>query len=456
MMGVALGCWGALNQHIMHWCNWRAGIFLTGIVVVAAPLAAQNWDVPAVVAGEVSSATGGKLTVGLEERERYEIRTGTAFGNAAGIETGLVRTRLSLTFEDAWFKVSGMMQDSRAPWYGPNAPGSVRDDADLHEAYIELLPERKSGFTAAVGRRMLNYGEGRLIGTPQWSNTSRTYDYARATWMTKWARVDALLVSPIVFRPDEFNRPTLGNRVWGVYASLPDLVKRAVVDVYLLRHDQNRPGGFTGGSTRDGTDRLGVNTLGFRAAGPFSAGWRYSVEGAAQDGRVGAANHRAGAWYSLVGRRWRALDVSVEYKFASGAENPRDLSRSRTFDQLYPANHDKFGHEDLFGWRNTHNLRSLATYEFSKRWSWSVMYNQFWLASPCDALYNGSGGAIVRSASCSAGRHVGQEADIFTVYRYKHFQIGAGYGYFAPGEFVRQTTHGVGPTYVYVFHTYSL
>jgi hypothetical protein len=425
-------------------------------MLLPAGAGAQTWDVPGTLAGEVSTGTAGKLKIGLEQRERYEIRDGNAFGAAPDIDTGLVRTRVSLTFQNSWVRVSGMMQDSRAPWYGENAPATVRDPADLHEAYFELLPERKTGFTAAAGRRMLNYGEGRLIGTPQWSNTSRTYDFARAGWSWKRARVEALLVSPIVFRPAEFNRPVLGNRVWGVYSSFPDIVKKALVEAYVLRHDQNRPGGFTGGNRVAGTDRLGVNTAGFRLAGPFGGGWRYSVEAAAQNGTVGAARHRAGAWYSLVGRKWRALDVTAEYKFASGTANPKDASRTGTFDQLYPANHDKFGHEDLLGWRNIHNLRSLAAYEVRKGWTWNLMYDQFWLASACDALYSGSGGAIARSAGCAAGKHVGQEIDVFTVYKYKHFQVGAGYGYFAAGEFLRRTTPGVGPTYVYIFHTYTM
>jgi hypothetical protein len=84
------------------------------------------------------------------------------------------------------------------------------------------------------------------------------------------------------------------------------------------------------------------------------------------------------------------------------------------------------------------------------------MYSNFWLASACDSLYNGSGKSIARSASCSAGSHVGQEADIFAVYKYKHFQFGAGYGYFFTGKFLQQTTPGVSPTYVYIFHSYSL
>jgi hypothetical protein len=175
---------------------------------------------------------------------------------------------------------------------------------------------------------------------------------------------------------------------------------------------------------------------------------------------VGPAHHRGAAWFSSLSRRWtlagKPLDVSGEYKFASGARNPKDASLSRTFDQLYPANHDKFGHQDLFGWRNIHNVRSLATYGVAKNFAVNFMYNNSWLASAFDSLYNGSGKSIVKSANGWAGRHVGQEADVFATYKYKHFQAGAGYGYLFPGVFIQRTTPGVAPSYLYVFHTYSL
>jgi hypothetical protein len=267
-------------------------------------------------------------------------------------------------------------------------------------------------------------------------------------------------VSPVKVQSDAFNRPVLGDRVWGVYGTLPNIGRKTLLDLYFLRHDQNRPGGFTGGSKAAGTDRVGVNTIGFRVAGPMAQGLKFSIEAAAQNGLVGPAHHRGSAWFSSVSRRWtvgaRPLDLSAEYKFASGARNPKDASLSRTFDQLYSANHDKFGHQDLLGWRNIHNVRSLATYGVSKAFAVNVMYNQFWLASPCDSLYNGSGKSIARSATCSAGAHVGQEADLFAVLKYKHFQFGAGYGYFAAGRFLQMTTPGASPSYVYIFHSYSL
>jgi hypothetical protein len=84
------------------------------------------------------------------------------------------------------------------------------------------------------------------------------------------------------------------------------------------------------------------------------------------------------------------------------------------------------------------------------------MYISWWLASERDALYSSSGKVIARSTAGTAGRHVGQETDIFGTYRHHRFTFGAGYGHMFKGAFVRNATPGVSPTYLYLFHTYSL
>jgi hypothetical protein len=383
---------------------------------------------------------GVKLT--FEQRVRYESREGRNFA--------LARTRLGVSLRAAeWLRLSAMAQDSRAPWYGPGAPNTVRDPIDLQEAYVELFGDRKSGFGMTAGRMMLNYGEARLLGSPQWSNLSRTWDHARLYYRLPKARLEALMVSPVKIRIGEFNRPVLGDRIWGTYNAFPNFCRKNLLEVYLLRHDQNQPGAV----------KLGVNTLGFRLGGPFAAGSSFSVEAALQTGKAGLARHRAGAWFASLSRRWtvgrRTLDLSGEYKFASGTDDPRNPSRSGTFDQLYPANHDKFGHQDLFGWRNIHDARSLAAWGLTKSLALNFMYNSFWLASARDSLYNGSGRSIARSGAGAAGRHVGQEADAFATYKYSHFQFGAGCGRFFKGGFINQTTPALRPTYLYVFHTVS-
>lgn len=429
-------------------------------ILFATPTLGQNWDLGARLGDHVSETTTGKLKLSFEQRVRYETREGVSFGRDPDLTTGLARSRFGLTWKAAkWLKLSAMAQDSRAPWYGPNAPNTVRDRLDVQESYVELFGDNKKGFGMSAGRMMLNYGEARLIGSPQWGNLSRTWDQARTWYRLGWAQLEVLLISPVKVRIGEYNRPVLGDRIWGTYNTFPGFVGKNLLELYVLRHDQNRPGGFTGGTKAAGTDKLGVNTFGFRLAGPLASGMKYSFETAFQRGKAGAGRHRALAWFGMVSRRWsigkRTFDLSGEYKYASGTDDPSDATRSGTFDQMYPSGHDKFGHQDLFGWRNLHNARSLGSYGLTKSLALNVMYNSFWLASVRDALYSGAGKAIVRSAAGTAGRHVGQEADLFATYKYKHFQVGAGYGYFFKGGFVNKTTAGVRPTYLYLFHTYS-
>jgi hypothetical protein len=267
--------------------------------------------------------------------------------------------------------------------------------------------------------------------------------------------LELLLVSPVKVRPDEFNRPVLGDHVWGAYNSFPRLFHEMLLEAYVLRREQNRPGGFAGGNRALGTDRLRVETFGFRLAGPLAGGTKITLEGAVQTGRVGPVQHRGAAWASGVSHSGKLsgkpVEASIEYKYASGNGNPQDPARSRTFDQLYPANHDKFGHQDLFGWRNIHNLRAVATAGLVKNFAVNVMYDGLWLASVRDALYNGAGRPIAISVNGTAGRHVGEELDVFGTYRFKHSVLGAGYGYLLKGRFMRSTTLGVNPNYVYCF-----
>ncbi len=403
----------------------------------------------------------GKLLVRAEIRSRYDARQGVAFGSGPDVDAILVRGRLGLTYTPvSWFRVAGTAQDSRAPLYGPNAPGTVRDSVDLYESYFDLFPDRQRGLGISAGRTDLRYGEGRLVATSAWSNVPRSFDNARVYYRLPKARLELLFISPVKVRVGEFNRPALGERLWGTYNSFPAFYKGMLLEAFALRREQNRPGGFNGGSTALGTDRLTVNTFGFHLAGRLARGANFAADGALQTGRIGAARHRAGGWVSNVSRRWmlsgRALDLLGEYKYASGTADPADPAHTGTFDQLYASNHDRFGHQDLFGWRNIHNLRSLGTIEILKSLAFSAMYSEFWLASARDALYSGSGTAMARSAGGVAGRHVGREFDVFATYKFKRTLFGAGYGYLFKGEFIRATTPGVNSRYVYCFQGFTL
>ena len=415
-------------------------------------LVAQDWNPGQELNATLKESTDGRLQFSFEERVRFEIRTGNNFGSSPDLENPLIRTRIGASFLITdWLKISAMGQDARAPDYGGTAPNTARDTMDLQEGYIELFPGKTAPVGAIFGRQMVTFGEGRLIGIPQWRNTSQTFDTARFHFLVPGVRLEFLMVSIVKVLPDEFNRPELGDRVVGTYDAFTRLIPKSTVEGYFLRHDQNRPGGFT----QPGS--LGTNTYGGRAAGPLRMGLKYSVEAAAQNGHTGALVHRGYAWFSSVSRTvnaWRPLDLSVEYKFASG-NSGADKTRETTFDQLYPSNHDKFGHEDLFGWRNIRNLRSLETAHITKKIAMNLMYDNWWLADPHDALYNSSGKSIAVRAKGNAGTHVGQELDAFAAYQSNGWQYGLGFGHLFAGEYLRNATPGVNTRYLYIFQSFS-
>jgi hypothetical protein len=400
----------------------------------------------------LKDSTGGKVSVSVEERTRWEEKYGNNFGKDKNQQDMLSRLRIGMTYQPVkWFTVSGLGQDGRAPFYGPGAPSSMRDSMDLHEGYV-LFGTEKHGFDFSAGRRMLNYGETRVIGVPQWSNTSRTYDYGRFEFANKNMTLDALMISPVAVLPDSFNNPELGNRFWGTYNVFPKLWRGTSVDAYALRHSQNKIGGWKTAGT------LGTNTYGARVYGPLPAHFAYSLEAIGQNGHSGALDQRAYAWFTGASRQFKfgamPLDSSVEYKGASGSHYGSD--HSSTFDQLTPANHDKFGHMDLFGWRNLKTFKALETLQVKKSLAFNVMYTDESLFSASDALYNSSGSKISISTKGLAGTRVGQELDSFATFKVHQHTFYAGFGHFFKGEFVDNTTAGINPRYFYIAQQYNI
>jgi hypothetical protein len=397
----------------------------------------------------LAERTGGQVQLIFELRSRVENRPGQSFGAEPGLFADFTRYRIGIIYKPvSWLRLVAVGMDARAPIYGTPAPSSARDPLDLHEGYIELRPDAKTGFGAIAGRQAANYGDTRLIGSPQWAYIPRIYDGARVYWRTGRVRLEGLLLAPVKLSSTGWNHPVLGDRVVGTYNTI-DLHKNMSTEFYVLRHHQNRPGGF------NGVGRYITNSFGAHVFGPIANGFRYNVEGIAQVGDIGPLPHRANAWALQMGKRTtlagRAIDLMAEYKYASGGSRS---DRSGTFDQLFPAAHDKLGHADVLGWRNVRNIKAAATWSWTKSFTVNAMYNNSWLADPRDAVYNSQGRAVARSATGKDGSHIGQEADLFVTYKRSGWTSGAGYGYFFSGEMLRRTT-STNPQYMYVYQSYS-
>ncbi len=401
---------------------------------------------------KLRDASHNEFSFTFEERTRWEEKNGVNFGKSVDLQNMLSRLRIGAEYTPvSWFTLSAMGQDARAPFYGVPAPNTIRDTMDLQEAYAELFHRSKTGFGAVFGRQMLNFGESRLIGSPQWSNVSRTFDTGRLYYRTPAMRLEILMVSPVKVISDRFNTPDLGERIWGSYDTFTNVWHGASFDAYALRHSQNKIGGWTGSGT------LGTDSFGGRFFGPLPGRFAYSFEGVGQVGHLGLVKQRAYAWFAGATKRStvfsRNLDFSLEYKVASGTG--RGATTGGTFDQLSPANHDKFGQQDLFGWRNLRVLKSLETFGITKSFALNLMYTDLWLDSATDSLYNSSGTAISTSKLGTAGTRVGQGLDGFFTYKRGAHLFGAGVGHFFKGEFVTGTTKDINPRYFYLFQQYS-
>jgi len=411
------------------------------LLLLGALLPASAQDPLQTANQKVKENTDGVLGFTFEERTRWEEKDGVNFGKSVDQQDMLSRLRIGVQLEPlSWLTISAMGQDARVPFYGLPAPNTMRDTLDLQEGYVAIRDRAKTGFGASFGRAMLNYGETRVIGSPQWSNVSRTFDHARLYYRTPKTRYEILLVSPVKVLTDSFNAPDLRERIWGTYDTFTSVWRGASIDAYALRHTQQ-------------TAALGTNSFGGRLYGAFPHRFKYSLEGIGQAGHLGTTPQRAYAWFAGMSRNLGSLNASAEYKVASGTR--LGSANSGTYDQLAAANHDKFGHQDLFGWRNLKTFKTLETLTLTKALALNVMYTNHWLYSASDSLYSSQGAIIGTSPRGAAGTHVGQELDTFVTVAHHAHLFGAGFGHFFRGEFVQQTTPHINPRYFYVFQQYS-
>ena len=130
--------------------------------------------------------------------------------------------------------------------------------------------------------------------------------------------------------------------------------------------------------------------------------------------------------------------MGLEYDIASGDSNPTG-GTVKTFNNLIPTNHDKYGAMDFVGWRNIHNPRLSFSIQPVKGLMTALDYHAFFLMNPEDGLYRASG-ARMRTGAAGASRFVGQEIDLLAKYKWNQWaSFLAGYSYFVAGDFFADT-----------------
>ena len=299
------------------------------------------------------------------------------------------------------------------------------DDFDLHQGFVDFQHLAGDHLSFRLGRQELIYGDERLIGAFNWSNVGRSFDAGKIR--AYWDR----------FSIDGFAawiQRAAGNQYFGGLYTHWDARETMGVEPYFLILRDN-DGSLGGGD-------LTLYTVGTRVAGTEGKHWDYGVEGAAQFGESGVENIFAYAGHLHGGytfdTRWKPR-VGLEYNIASGDDTPGAGSGVKTFNNLFPTNHDKYGYMDVIGWRNSHDPRFNFSVLPMDGMKMSLDYHLFFLVEPADGLYQASG-AQVRAGAAGASRLAGHEIDLLWNYKWnKYATFMAGYSLFNTGSFFSDT-----------------
>lgn len=390
------------------------------------------------------------LRLSGELRTRFEGFDGAGFKQSSDSYL-LTRLRLNLTLTPTnWWKFHLQSQDSRLFWRTQKPYGPPHQDTwDLRLAFTEFGAQESSPVALRLGRQELAFGDERLLGAANWSNSARSFDAARLILRHGRVRLDAFAASVVVLNDGRLGEITPGNNLHGIWARILNPFPHSTLEPFVLWRLARAQKLESGG-----TGHLDTKTWGFRWTGKLLQHWDYVQESALQRGSIGPESVAAFATHSELSYRHAVRfqpKYTLEYNHASGDASFGDRHRG-TFDQLYATAHERYGMTDQIGWKNMQHLRAAAEFTLSRRWQLTVKHGAYWLASARDGLYNTSNAQIAVDRSGASGRWVGQEsAAHFTFKLDRYSQIGAGIGHLVPGTFLRRTTAGHHHTSAYSF-----
>src|SRR5436190_10858171 len=261
-----------------------------------------------------------------EYRMRVEGFDGGAFKANTRDAYALNRVRLNMRVAPTyWMRYQFQVVDSQV--FGKNTPkpdaAPFENTMDLRQGYVEFGKAEAPSVLLRVGRQEMFFGEQRLIGHLNWTNTARSFDAARLTLSHKNYKVDLFSATVVNFRektatnPYRWDKSSGGNDLHGAYGSITKVVPNATIEPYVfwrLARGTKTETGLPGK-----TDRW---VYGTRFAGKIAKTWDYSIEEVGQSGSIGTDNIRAMASHAMIGytltKFKKKPHLIAEYNYASG------------------------------------------------------------------------------------------------------------------------------------------
>ena len=385
-----------------------------------------------------------KVELGGQVRYRFEFRDDFNFNNAAFEDDGfsLLRTRLNAKVhlgDNIELFAEGQDAESFAARAAHKA-GIFANQLDLHQLYAKVdSPWENLNASVKVGRQKLSYGDQRLVGAFEWSNTARVFDAVKLELTpSEKLKIDAWFSQVVAVNKKKPDSPTHKDNFYGIYTVLKP-AKGHVLDTYIFLRD-SRDQVFA--SERAG--KMGPRTeytIGNRYNGEWK-GFDFGYEGAWQFGVRGHDAIMAYALHFQLGYTFEEIAGSphllAAYNHGSGDSDPTD-GKFKNFDNLFPTNHLFYGYMDLANWSNMNNFKFQLDFNGPKKTKFIAAYHMFFLDTNNSAWTNAGGGAI-RGPNSGAGTTVGQELDLVAKWKVgKHLSFLTGYSHFFAGDFISDT-----------------
>lgn len=361
------------------------------------------------------------LGIYADLRERVEDHQNPTFYGDSGknYENLYSRLRLGLDF-DSKAKLGARLEYQVAGDLIWSQNGnSNTNNSDILLAYVDYST---GGVTGIGGRQKLELGQQRLIGSTEWLNLSRSFDAGRiesGQWDAWAGRLGVANNKPETARIEALGHT---DKNWGT-------------TTFIAKHDL----GAVSGIDIQALDHLVAHDFGKVTV---------DAEGAVENGSSNGKDLRAWAWHLRASRPiLPKTTLRLEANAASGGGN---ATTTRTFDNLYPSNHDLYGLADLVGWKNMNDYAIKIENHSFKSLTLSAEAHAFSLRDASDAWYNavgavntGAGGAF-KDPTGASGRNLGSEFDLLASYNMKSCgTLTAGVAMFDPAAF-EQSVAGLG------------
>lgn len=313
-----------------------------------------------------SATTTVPLTVFGEIRSRSE---GDWPGGALATDVySYLRSRLGVRAEPAaGVRIVAQVQDSRVFGAESNTTATNPDMIELHQGYLELFGGwGASDLLVRVGRQEVIFGNERLVGAVDWSNTARSFDGARVQLTPRGSKAGAerwtatLFAATVDERGRKFGATTAGATS-ATAAATPDHAVAGLFGTRILGSGSIEATAlYDGGAlyrtysqsnraTFDARIRQGANhDVGFE----FEAAWQGGTQQYKATGTSPVVNQDVSAW--LVGARLtrptaagRRVTGTLGVDILSGDAKASDDTYG-AFNTMYATNHPFYGLMDLF------------------------------------------------------------------------------------------------------------